>query len=159
VKILDYLKKDNIVLGVKSRSKKKLIEEIVSYMVKKRIIAPRLKKEIIKLIMKREAMGSTGIGQGVALPHCRTEKAKKIILIFANSKEGVEFNALDNEPVNVIFFIIIPDSKKNEDKIHEGLELLSKLSKLLKDRFFRKALTEANTEEEVIKIIKEEEGD
>jgi len=158
LKIVNYLKDDAVIIGLKSRSKKKVIEEIITHLVRKKIVHPKLKKEMIKIILKREALGSTGIGQGVALPHARSPKLKNVILAFANSKEGVEFNSLDNEPVFIFFLLLFPDSKKESAKIHEGLEILSKLAKLLKDRFFRKALMEARDVFEVKRIIEEEES-
>ena len=158
MKITRFLSPDNILLDLKSESKKKAIEEMVNFLVAGKILAARSKKEIIKQILKRESLGSTGIGQGIALPHCRTDKVKEVILLFANAK-GLEFNSLDGEPVTVLFFLLSPSSDDPGDrKVQESLELLSAITRLLKDRFFRQALAEAKKPEDVLKIIGEEEG-
>ena len=156
MKIADYLDKDSILIGLKGESKKKIIEEISDFLVKKKKISVRWKKDIIKQILKRESLGSTGIGQGIAIPHCRTEKVKDIILFFANSK-GVEFNSLDGEPVHLVFFMLTP-SGKEEAKIQKSMELLSHITRLLKDHFFREALATASSINGVMEVIDKEEN-
>ncbi|HLD28893.1 MAG TPA: PTS sugar transporter subunit IIA [bacterium] len=156
MKIAEYLDKDSILIGLKGESKKKIIEEIADFLADKKKIGSRWKKDIIKQILKRESLGSTGIGQGIAIPHCRTERVKDIVLFFANSR-GVEFNSLDGEPVRIVFFMLTP-SGQEEIKVQKSMELLSHITKLLKDHFFREALSRAATSREVMEVIEKEEN-
>ena len=101
--------------------------------------------------MEREALGSTGIGQGVAIPHCKLEALKEQVAALGISPKGLEFDALDGEPVNIVFLLVAPmDASGNH------LKALAKISRLLKDKFFRQALRDAKSPEELLRIIREE---
>ena len=147
VKILDFLSRDAILADLKGRTKKEVIEELVL------ALGNRIKdsKKIINVIMEREELGSTGIGQGIAIPHGKSESMKEIMAAFGISKKGIDFDALDGEPVYLIFLLLAPP-----DAAGAHLKALAKISRLLKDKFFRQALRETTNVEEVIKIIKEE---
>jgi len=153
VKLSDYIKKDLIKIELEQKSKKRVIEEIVNFLVKKKTIKKRQEKDLTKAILKRESIGSTGIGQGVALPHAKLGFVKEPLLFFANSKEGVEFNSLDGEPVHIIFLLIGPQN----DERGVYIKILSTIAHCVNDPYFRAALIKAKTPQEVLKaIIKEE---
>jgi PTS system nitrogen regulatory IIA component len=101
--------------------------------------------------MEREKLGSTGIGQGVAIPHGKSDATQNLVGALGVSKRGVEFEALDGEPVHVIFLLVAPHESQGQH-----LKALSRISRLLKDKFFRQALKEAKSVQEIEKIIKEE---
>lgn len=149
MKILDFLCREAIIADLEARGKKEAITELVDLLVK----AKKLKdsQEIVKILMEREQLGSTGIGQGVAIPHGKTEMVNEIIAAFGISKKGIEFDALDGEPVYLIFLLLAP-----VEAAGTHLKALAKISRLLKDKFFRQNLREAKNPEEVIKIISEE---
>ena len=152
MKLADYT---NVLLlkpGTPAVSKKKVIEELVSLLADNRAIPKKAVAPVCKAVLKREALGSTGIGQGVALPHVKFKGVKKISFVFTNSKTGVEFNSLDGEPVKIIFLLIGPE-KSGE----EYIKALSALARNLNDPYFRRALVLAKTGKEVLSILKKAE--
>ncbi|MBI3039258.1 PTS sugar transporter subunit IIA [bacterium] len=109
-------------------------------------------ESFLKSVLEREKVGSTGIGKGIAIPHSRTNAIREVVVAFGRSKKGIEFDALDNKPVFLIFMIASP--------VESGglyLKALARLSRLLRYPDFRNELMEATTAEEVIKIISSEE--
>jgi len=106
----------------------------------------------LKSVLEREKVGSTGIGKGIAIPHSRTSAVREVVVAVGRSVTGIEFEALDNRPVHLIFLIAAP--------VESGglyLKALARLSRLLRYQEFRNELMEAKTVEDVIKIISAEE--
>ena len=102
--------------------------------------------------MEREELGSTGVGQGVAIPHGKTIAVSDLVSAFGLSKGGVDFDALDGAPVHLFFLLLAPEGAAGSH-----LKALARISSLLKDKYFRKALIDANSSADVLKIIREEE--
>ncbi|HPI04448.1 MAG TPA: PTS sugar transporter subunit IIA, partial [Candidatus Goldiibacteriota bacterium] len=106
----------------------------------------------IESLLEREELGSTGVGQGIAIPHSKTKGVKELIGAFAISKNGVEFDALDGEPVNIFFLLLAPEGAAGV-----MLKALARVSNFLKNKYYRKKILEASDKEAVIQIIEEEE--
>ena len=152
MKILDFLSRDSIKIGLESTNKKGVMGELIDQLIKARKIKKDSRDRVVKALIARERAGSTGIGQGIAIPHARSDKTKNVIIAFGNSAEGIDFNALDGELVYVFFLMLAPDESMG---LH--LKVLARISRLLKDKFFRQALKNSKTPEEVLKIIGDEE--
>ncbi|MCX8093802.1 MAG: PTS sugar transporter subunit IIA [Candidatus Goldbacteria bacterium] len=150
MRILDFLSKDSIELNLKSTTKKEVIEELVDILDKKGLLID--KKAVLDSILEREELGSTGIGQGVAIPHSKTKGVKELVGVFGISKKGVDFDSLDGEPTYIFFLILTPEGATNY-----MLKALARVSNFLKNKFYRKKILEANSKEEIIKVIEEEE--
>ncbi|UCG00222.1 MAG: PTS sugar transporter subunit IIA [Spirochaetaceae bacterium] len=103
-------------------------------------------------LIAREKLTSTGIGSGIAIPHLLAEQAEETVMAFGRKREGLRFDSVDNQPVTLIFLIVGP---KHQEYAH--LRLLSRLSRLLHDESFRQALLEAETAEEILRIVTQEE--
>ena len=146
MKIMDFLCQEAIILDLKAQDKESAVNEMVDALTKLKKI--KNSKEAIEALMQREKLGSTGIGQGVAIPHSRCDFIKEQIAMLAISKKGVEFSALDGNPVNIIFLLLCPGDSKGEH-----LQAMAKISKMLKDKYLRKAVLEANTTQDVLSII------
>jgi len=151
MRIMDFLCKDAIEVDLQATKKKEVLKELIDKLAATKKIKEDGKEKILHALLEREKLGSTGIGQGVAIPHAKTDKLTEIVCAFGTSKKGVEFDALDGEKVYIIFLLIAP-----QDSAGMHLKVLAKISRLLKDKFFRQALREAKSTNEVIKIIKEE---
>ncbi|MCX7784967.1 MAG: PTS sugar transporter subunit IIA [candidate division WOR-3 bacterium] len=145
-KISEFLSPDTIILDVKSNEKIEVIKELSQVLIDKNIITDT--EEFFAAILKRENLESTGIGQGVAIPHARTKAVKNIALVFGRSLSGVDFSSLDGQPSYLIFLIAAPEDKKTE-----YIMTLARLSRLLRKDEARKNLLEAKSAEEVIKTI------
>ena len=151
MKIMDFLCPDAITIDLKAHDKKSAIAEIVDMLAK----AKKIKKvsEVIETVLEREKLGSTGIGQGVAIPHGKTDAISEQVGGLAISQKGIEFNSLDGEPVYLIFFLVGP-----VEVAGQHLKALSRISRLFKDKFFRQSLRDAKSVDEVIKIIQREDA-
>ena len=104
-------------------------------------------------IYTREAIGSTGIGKSVALPHAKTKAVDELIVTFGISKTGIEYDSLDEENVKIFFMFLCP-----EENTQEYLTVLARISRWIKEDKFRENLLKAKTAEEIIEIIKAEEN-
>ncbi len=150
MRILDFLDKDSIELDLKAKNKKEAIEELVDILKKKNAI---LDKDVtIESLMEREELGSTGVGQSIAIPHSKTKGVKELIAAFAVSKNGVEFDALDGEPVYIFFLLLAPEGAAGL-----MLKALARVSNFLKNKYYRKKIMEAPNKEAILQIIEEEE--
>ena len=149
MKIMDFLCPQAIIINLEADDKKSAISELVQSLS----AAKKVKKpdEVISVIMEREKLGSTGIGQGVAIPHGKTDIVPQQVGALGISQRGVEFNSLDGEPVYIVFLLCGP-----VDIAGQHLKALARISRLLKDRFVRTALRDAKSVDEVIKIISKE---
>lgn len=151
--ITDILGKNAVTVGLGSKNKEEVLEELVDLLVSSGSIKKADKKDVLKKINEREVLGSTGIGKGVAIPHAKSSKAKKMIAAFGVSKEGLDFRSLDGEPTFLFFILIAPGETPGPH-----LKALAKISRLLDDKFIRERLRSAGSPQEVVKIIKAEEN-
>ncbi len=149
MQIMDFLCPKAIKLDLDGGTKKEVLAELVDLLAKAKEINNPAK--IVKVLLEREELGSTGIGHGIAIPHGKSDIVNKIVAAFGISKKGIDFEALDGEPVYLIFLLIAPP-----DSAGDHLKALGRIVRLLKDKFFRQALRDAQTVEDVINIIKDE---
>ncbi len=148
MRFTDYLTKEGIITDLISKDKPEVLKEIVSILKERRVIDDE--EPYYTALMERERLCSTGIGRGMAIPHAKLKGMKNILLAFARSKDGVDFESLDKNLVHFIFVIFTP-----EDVPEEYLVLLARISKLAKDEDFRRAVMEASTEEEILKVFEQ----
>ena len=152
MKITDLISKDAIDLNVNVTTKKELIKKAVELMQKNGNINNI--DEYEKLVIKREEEGSTGIGEGIAIPHGKGDSVSKPGISAMVIPNGADFEALDEKNVNLLFLIAAPNNKEN---IH--LEVLSRLSTLLMDKKFREKLLNAKSKDEFLNIINDAENE
>lgn len=150
MKITDLLSEKSIELNVKAKDKNDIINKMTELMLN----TGRIKdlKEYKELVLKREEEGSTGVGEGIAIPHGKGKCVTEPGLVAMVVPEGVEYNALDGKPVNLLFMIAAPDTNSN---IH--LDVLSRLSTMLMDENFKNKLISAKSKKEFLEIINETE--
>ena len=135
-----------VVLDFESDTKPQAIEHLVDTLVETNQLPH--KEEILRVIMEREELGSTGIGNGVALPHGRIDSIDNVFIVFGRAKHPIEFDALDGAPVTLIFLIVSP-TQHNESY----LRALSNISRLLKQEGFRSTLLKAKRPEEIVEAF------
>ena len=146
MKITDLLTKDSISIGESLNSKNEAIDTAVDLMNNLNNIEDL--EEFKKQVYHREEQGSTGVGEGVAIPHGKSKAVKEPGLAAITIPDGVEFDSLDGNPVNLLFLIAAPDSDSN---VH--LQILARLSKMLMDENFISSLVKAKSKEEFLEII------
>ena len=149
-KIADYINEETVNLDLKSKVKNMVIKEL--YGAIKDLDSIKNKELGLSDIYAREELGSTGIGKGVALPHAKTKAVDELIITFGISKNGVSYNSMDGEDVNIFFMFLCP-----EKKTQEYLKVLARISRLIRDEKFVHNLVKADSNEEIIKIIRAEE--
>ncbi|HRY29348.1 MAG TPA: PTS sugar transporter subunit IIA [Elusimicrobiota bacterium] len=149
MKLADILAPEVITVDLKAQGKQEVLEELCGLLsAANKLPDP---KQMVSVLMEREALGSTGIGQGVAIPHGKVNSVTQQVAALGLSRRGVDFEALDGESVYIIFLLVAP-----LDAAGNHLKALAKISRLLKDKYFRQSLRDAKTPEDVLKIIREE---
>ncbi len=149
--IMGFLDERAVSTDVKSQNKEDVIRELVELLVNAGSIKDKDVGKLVQTLLKRESLGSTGIGQGVAIPHGKTDCVSKLVAAFGISRSGVNFDSLDGEPVYLFFLLVAP-----EDSAGPHLKALARISRLLKEKYFRDSLRAAGDEKTLIKIIREE---
>jgi nitrogen PTS system EIIA component len=149
MKVLDFLDKGAIKSDIKSVKKEDVIKELVGLLAEAHHIKD--KESLIQTLMNRESLGSTGIGQGIGIPHAKSNCVKELIAALGISKSGVDFDSLDGEPTHIFMLLVAP-----EDAAGPHLKALAKISRMLKDKFVRDSLIAAKDEKSIIHIIAQE---
>ena len=151
MKILEFLNKKAIEINLKATDKEGVVRELVNILAQVETI--KNKEELVKILLARETLGSTGIGQGIGIPHGKSSSVKNLVAAMGISQNGVDFDSLDGEPVYIFFLLIAP-----EDSAGPHLKALARVSRILKDKYVRERLRKAKDEKEIIRIIQEEDS-
>ncbi len=149
MKILDVLHKEAIISDLKAVDKQGVLEELVMPIAS---IAGLNQDCLVRVLMERERLGSTGIGEGVGIPHGKLKDLASLVLGFGLSRKGVDFESMDGQPTHIFFLLVTPE---NSTGLH--LKLLAQISRILKNEFFRQKLMDAANSDEIYSIIQEEE--
>ncbi len=149
LKILDFLDPAAVTVELSATNKKGVLEELTAMLARDGKVKDA--KVTVDVLLEREKLGSTGIGQGIAIPHAKTDQAPQVTAAFGLSKKGVQFDALDGEPAYIFFLLVAPP-----DAAGLHLKALARISRLLKDKFFRQSLRDVKDAAEVLKIIRDE---
>jgi nitrogen PTS system EIIA component len=151
MKILDVLKTEAILVDLKATDKKGVLDELVSPISSAAGLDP---EELVRILMERERLGSTGIGGGIGIPHGKIKTLDNLVLGFGLSRKGVDFESMDGRPTHIFFLLITPE---NSTGLH--LKLLARISRILKNDPFKEKLITAEDRDEIIRIIQDEDED
>ena len=146
----EILKRDFILEELEARNQHDVLAELVGVFAKGGV---RFDPEaMLQVLLERERLGSTGIGDGIAIPHGKLQGLDEILLSFGRSSEGISFDAMDGKPVHLFFLLMAPE---NSAGLH--LKILAKISRMLKDPTLRDNLLRAKSKERIWRIIEEQE--
>jgi nitrogen PTS system EIIA component len=146
MKITDMLKKGYVLEEMKAKNKRDALAELSGVFAKGKL---RFDPEaMLRVLLDREKLGSTGIGDGIAIPHGKLAGLDEMVVAFGRSRQGIEFAAMDGKPVYLIFLLMAP-----EDSAGQHLKALAKISRMLKDSTFRKNLREAKMHDDLVALI------
>jgi PTS system, fructose subfamily, IIA component len=150
MKVSELLKPEFIIPDLKGETKEEVINELINLFKND----PRVEdiERVRAAVLDREKVMSTGVGKGFAIPHGKTNAVKEIVGAFGKAKKGIDYDALDGNPVQLIFLLVGKDNL-----ISTHIKLLSRISRLMNKDDFRHRLTEANSADEIIKLFTEEE--
>jgi PTS system nitrogen regulatory IIA component len=149
LKIAEILQEQCIVADIKGKTKREIITELVEALAKARLIEDV--EAVVNVVMDREKLGSTGIGNGVAVPHGKLKNIKNIMCALGRSQNGVDFDAVDRSPVHIFFLVLAP-----EDSASLHLKVLSRITKILRDQSLRKKVIKLTTVHDIYTSILEE---
>lgn len=150
MKIVDLLNPAAIVANLEAVEKDAVLEELAGAAIK---VGKELDRaEVVRVLQERERLGSTGIGEGVAIPHGKLRTIDQLLLSFGRSSKGVDFDSLDGKPAQLFFLLLAP-----EESVGIHLKTLARISKLLKSPAVRQRLLGANSGDDLYRIIGEEE--
>lgn len=151
MQVMDFLSKKAIITDLKSTKKEDVIKELVDVLINSGEIEKRCRNKLIDALINRESLGSTAIGQGIAIPHAKSDCVTNLLAAFGLSKKGVDFDSLDGELAHIFFLLVAP-----QDSAGPHLKALARISRLLKDKYFRDTLRSCAEDKDVIKIISQE---
>ncbi|MGB9665235.1 MAG: PTS sugar transporter subunit IIA [Ignavibacteria bacterium] len=151
MKVSEYLNEDNVLLDVEAKDKYELIDKLIEVAAKSGKILD--KEKVREAVYEREKILSTGVGKGFAVPHGKTDAVNDIVLAFAITKEPLNYEALDNQPVRLVMLMVGKDSL-----VSSHIKLLSRISRLMNNDEFRESLLNARTKQEVLEIFRKEES-
>ena len=148
MQLVDVLKENMIFLNFEASNKEEAIEKFINALEKTGTIKePNALKDAL---LEREKLGTTGVGNGIAMPHARSSAIKDLTVAFFRSEKGIDFKSMDSEPVHLVFLLLAPVTAGGP-----YLKLLAKISRLLRGDDFRTALMEAKDVAAVLQIIQD----
>lgn len=152
MKITEILRKEFILEELKAKSKREVLVELVGAFAKGK---PKFDPDaMLHVLMEREKLGSTGIGDGIAIPHGKLAGLEEMAVAFGRSREGVDFEAMDGKPAHLLFLLMAP-----ENSVGQHLKALAKISRMLKDEAFRKKLLAAKGCDELFEALAEKDDE
>jgi fructose-specific phosphotransferase system IIA component len=146
----DILSKEQIITDLQAADRWQAIDELIKNLVSTGKIKPEHQDSIAAVVKKRESSMSTGIGFGIGIPHASTDLIGEVVGALGRSRKGVNFDALDNQPVNLVMLFLVP-----QGQFQKHLHTLANIAKLLHKAEFRQALEQAPDSEAMLKIIRE----
>src|SRR3990170_6480556 len=146
MKLSKFCGEDLISFDLKGKTKNEIIEELVNLTSRSKLVKD--KDEVLAAVFEREKLVTTGVGYGVAFPHAKTRAMKGIVIVFGRSEVGIDFEAMDKKPVHLLFMIAAP-----EDAIGAHLNVMARLSYIMKSEKNRERLMRAKTAGEVMLIL------
>ena len=152
MKIMDILKKEFILEELKAKSKREVLVELATVFARGKIKFDP--ETMLHVLLEREKLGSTGIGDGIAIPHGKLAGLEEMVIAFGRSREGVDFEAMDGKPAHLFFLLMAP-----ENSAGQHLKALAKISRMLKDAVFRKYLLAAKTHDDLYQALVEKDDE
>ena len=153
MKINEFLCRDAVTSDLKATTKAEVIAEMVGLLVEAGAIDKKHKAKVVDVLMAREALGSTAIGQGIAIPHGKSEATEKLVSALAVSKKGIHFDSLDGELSYIFFLLVAP-----VESAGPHLKALARVSRLLKDKFLRDSLRNIKSGKEILELLAQEDS-
>jgi fructose-specific phosphotransferase system IIA component len=149
--LVDILTKDQILTDLQATDRWQAIDELITNLVATGKIQSEHRDAIAAVVKKRETSMSTGIGFGIGIPHASTDLIKEVVGALGRSRKGINFDALDNQPVNLVMLFLVP-----QGQFQKHLHTLANIAKLLHKAEFRQALDQAPDAEGMLRVIKEQ---
>jgi PTS system nitrogen regulatory IIA component len=151
MRIDDILKKDSIIADLVGTNKEEVLREVTDFLQSQGLIKD--KESLLNTLIEREKLGSTGIGENVAIPHGKSDELSKIITVFARSLKGVDFEALDQKPVHFVCMVIAPSNSTGQH-----LKTLARISRIFKNNNLRDGILKLQNADQIYSLLLEEDS-
>ena len=143
----DFLAESDILLGLQGVSKDQVLAELIARLG----VSPDNGGLLLRILQRRESLGSTGIGRGVAIPHCRTQLVSRLRVVFGRQTSGVSWDAVDGQPVKYIFLLAAPPIEVSNDY----LPVLGRIAELVKEPSVPERLSQVQAPAEFLALLEE----
>ncbi len=147
MRLREFFSEDAIKLQLQSTSKDDVLKELVALLQ----LDDKAEQTLVKMLKRRETLGSTGIGQNIAIPHCRALAVSNLRVAFGRKLEGIDFNAIDGKPVHYFFLIVAPPLEVS----NQYLPVLGKIAQFAKEADVPEKLSKLNTSQEFLKLLED----
>ena len=151
MRIDDILKKDSIIADLVGTNKEEVLREVTDFLQSQGLI--KNKESLLNTLIEREKLGSTGIGENVAIPHGKSDELSKIVTVFARSLKGVDFEALDQKPVHFVCMVIAPSNSTGQH-----LKTLARISRIFKNQNLRDGILKLQNADQIYSLLLEEDS-
>jgi len=148
--LMDFVRPDAVIADLKAETARDAIDEMVGALVKTKVIPSADRRKVVDAVVRREKKGTTGFGNGVAIPHAKQDGVNGIVGAVGRSAAGIDFAALDRQPVH-LFFLLVSSSEKPE----EHLKAMEHIFRCIKNDNLRRFLCQATTREELLELLRE----
>ena len=150
MKLREIVVEKAVTPNLKAEKREDAVKELIDSLVRAGAVDESLREEFTKAVLSRERKGSTGFGHGVAVPHVKSPKVEEILVTIGISEKGIDFKALDKQPVYSLFLLLSP-----EDRPEEHLDAMEAIFANLSQEQFRKFLKQASSAEEIMTLLDE----
>jgi nitrogen PTS system EIIA component len=151
MKISEILEKDFIIADLSGKDKQSVLTELTQFLEANKAI--KNKDALFSALLEREKLGSTGIGENVAIPHAKSEEVERILTLFGRSVDGIDFDSLDKKPVHFVCLVVAPTNSTGHH-----LKALARISRLLKNQNLREGILKAQNKNEIYSILLDEDS-
>lgn len=148
--LMDFIRTEAILPDLKATTARSAVEEMVAALVKAKAVAADQHRKVVEAILRREKKGTTGFGNGVAIPHAKHAGVKGVVGIVALSRAGIEFAALDSQPVHLFFLLL-----SNPDQPEEHLKAMEHIFRSIKNDPLRRFMCQSSNQEELVELLRE----
>ena len=150
MRLMDFIRTEAILPDLKATTARSAVEEMVAALVKAKAVAADQHRKVVEAILRREKKGTTGFGNGVAIPHAKHAGVKGVVGIVALSRAGIEFAALDSQPVHLFFLLL-----SNPDQPEEHLKAMEHIFRSIKNDPLRRFMCQSSSQEELVELLRE----
>ena len=150
MRLMQFIRTEAIVPDIQATSAREIVDEMVGALVKAKTVAAADRRKVVDAILRREKKGTTGFGNGVAIPHAKHEGVSGVVGAIGRSAAGVEFAALDGQPVHLFFLLL-----SNPEKPEEHLKAMEHIFRSIKNDNLRRFMCQAATREELVELLRE----
>ncbi len=144
--LAQYIDKNQVIIELSARTKNEVLAELIDQLIKKR--PSLIRDKVFDIILTRENLGTTGIGDGVAIPHGKIDELDEVLIVAGRSRQGLDFAALDHKPAHIFFLVLAPEKSAGKH-----LKILAFISRLLQDHAFKESFMRAESRDELWTLI------